>query len=133
MEHRLYRSRRDRMVAGVAGGLGAYFGLDPLIVRVAFIVLAITPGIGWLLYLVLWLVVPEEPQELVSLELMPRYHRLDARERGMLAGGVLIVLGLLLLAQEFGLWWWASLRHLWPLALIVVGVALLIDRTRGGR
>jgi phage shock protein C len=57
---RITRSRSDRMVAGVAGGLAAYFGVDPLFIRIAFVVLALINGVGALLYLALWLIVPNE-------------------------------------------------------------------------
>ncbi|GAB4432641.1 MAG: PspC domain-containing protein [Chloroflexi bacterium OHK40] len=57
---RITRSRSDRMIAGVAGGLAAYFGIDPLFVRIGFIVLSLLNGVGVLLYLALWLIVPNE-------------------------------------------------------------------------
>ncbi|NCC34632.1 MAG: PspC domain-containing protein [Chloroflexia bacterium] len=57
---RITRSRNERVVAGVAGGLGAFFNIDPMFVRLAFIVLAFINGIGGVLYLVLWLIVPNE-------------------------------------------------------------------------
>jgi phage shock protein C len=57
---RITRSRTDRVVAGVAGGLAAYFGIDPLIIRIALIVLTLINGFGAVLYLVLWLIVPNE-------------------------------------------------------------------------
>lgn len=57
---RITRSRSDRMIAGVAGGLAAYFGIDPLFIRIAFIVLALINGLGALLYFALWLIVPNE-------------------------------------------------------------------------
>lgn len=57
---RITRSRSERMVAGVAGGLAAYFGVDPLFIRIAFVVLGLMNGFGALLYLVLWLIVPNE-------------------------------------------------------------------------
>jgi phage shock protein C len=58
----LYRSRDDRMVAGVCGGLGEYFNIDPTIIRLIFVFGAIVTGSGlfWA-YLVLMVVVPEEP------------------------------------------------------------------------
>jgi phage shock protein C len=57
---RITRSRSDRMLGGVAGGLAAYFGIDPLIVRVIFAVLALFNGLGVILYVALWLIVPNE-------------------------------------------------------------------------
>ena len=58
---RLYLSSSDKKVAGVCGGLGDYFGLDPVFFRVGFVILAFTCGIGILLYIVLWMVVPRAP------------------------------------------------------------------------
>lgn len=61
MERRtLYRSRNDRTLAGVCGGLGEYFQLDPTLIRLVFVLLAVFTGIGVLAYIVLWIVVPEE-------------------------------------------------------------------------
>ena len=57
---RLYRSRKSRKVAGVCGGLGEYLNTDPTVIRVLFIVLAVL-GAGALIYLAMWLIVPEEP------------------------------------------------------------------------
>ncbi len=56
---RLLRPRAERMIAGVCGGLGLYFGLDPVIVRLLFVVLALTTGLTLILYPILWLVMPE--------------------------------------------------------------------------
>lgn len=60
MGNRLYRSRDDRMIAGVAGGVAEYFDLDPSLVRIAWAVLAFIGGFGVLLYIVMAIVVPEE-------------------------------------------------------------------------
>jgi phage shock protein PspC (stress-responsive transcriptional regulator) len=58
---RLHLSSSDRKIAGVCGGLGEYFALDPVFFRVGFVVLAFTCGVGILLYFVLWLLVPRAP------------------------------------------------------------------------
>ena len=58
---KLYRSRDNRMIAGVAAGIGNYLNVDPTLVRIVFVLLAFANGIGILLYLILWLIVPEEP------------------------------------------------------------------------
>ena len=57
---RLVRSRNDRMIAGVAGGLAQIFNIDPLLVRIALVALAFLNGFGFMLYLALWLLVPNE-------------------------------------------------------------------------
>ena len=62
MNRRLYRSRSDSMLGGVAGGVADYFDMDPSIVRVVWAVLAlVTGGIFLVLYIVMWIVVPEGP------------------------------------------------------------------------
>ncbi len=58
---RLYRSRNDRMISGVAGGLGEYLNIDATIVRLLFVFFALAGGPGLLVYLVMLIVVPEEP------------------------------------------------------------------------
>ena len=57
---RLYRSRSERMIAGICGGLGQYLGTDPTVIRIVFILLAVL-GPGVIVYLITWLIVPEEP------------------------------------------------------------------------
>jgi phage shock protein C len=58
---RLYRSRTERMLGGVCGGLGVYFTIDPTLVRVLFVVLALGSGAGLIAYLLLLIIVPIEP------------------------------------------------------------------------
>ncbi|MCL2201467.1 MAG: PspC domain-containing protein [Oscillospiraceae bacterium] len=55
---RLYRSRKNKWIAGVCGGVAEYFNIDPIIVRILAIII---PGFGWVLYLILALIVPEDP------------------------------------------------------------------------
>lgn len=54
---KLYRSETDRKLAGVCGGLGEYFDIDPVIFRIAFVALFFVGGFGLLLYLIMWLAV----------------------------------------------------------------------------
>jgi phage shock protein C len=62
MTKRLYRSRNDRMIAGVCGGLAEYFGIDPVIIRVIALILLLPGGFpGLIPYLILWVAVPEKP------------------------------------------------------------------------
>lgn len=56
----LRRSKTDKMIAGICGGLGKYFGLDPTILRLVFVLLMIFAGTGLLAYLIMWLVIPYE-------------------------------------------------------------------------
>ncbi len=68
MPKRLHKSQTDRMIAGVCGGLAEYFDVDPVFMRLGFLLLAFLTGIGFLLYPALWIVMPEES----SLDRPPR-------------------------------------------------------------
>lgn len=61
-EKRLVRSSNDKMISGVCGGLASYFDVDPVLIRVGFVVAALA-GFGVLAYIVLWIVLPLEPTE----------------------------------------------------------------------
>jgi phage shock protein PspC (stress-responsive transcriptional regulator) len=67
-DRRLQRPVKGRMVAGVAAGLGEYFGLDPVLVRVVFVAVTLIAGIGVLIYLAGWLLIPEEGEQASILE-----------------------------------------------------------------
>jgi phage shock protein C len=58
---KLYRSKTNRQLAGVCGGLAEYFNMDATLIRVLFVVLAVLGGSGIVLYLALWIIVPKEP------------------------------------------------------------------------
>jgi phage shock protein C len=58
---KLYRSKRDRVLGGVCGGLGNFFNIDPVFVRVLWVVSFFVGGIGLLGYLIAWIIIPEEP------------------------------------------------------------------------
>src|SRR6266496_6330241 len=63
---RLLRSRNERIVAGVAGGIAAMFDVDPLLVRIAFLALALFNGFGLIIYLALWLLVPNDDSSAID-------------------------------------------------------------------
>ncbi len=81
MEKRLYRSRTDRMIGGVCGGLGAYFGVDPSLIRLAFVLLLVFGGSGFLLYVILWIVLPEEGRAYASPEAAARANAQEIASR----------------------------------------------------
>jgi len=119
----LRRSRHDRVIAGVCGGLGRYLGVDPVLLRIAFIVLAIAGGSGILIYVVAIIVIPEEkPGE----DLGPVHARSGATGR-ILVGTALIALGTILLVDRFVSWFD---KVIGPLTLIALGIAVLMWGTR---
>ena len=63
MQKKLYRSRRDRIIAGVAGGLADYSGIDPNVMRLLFVALALFTGVfpAIVFYIVAWAIIPEQP------------------------------------------------------------------------
>ncbi|PID58683.1 MAG: hypothetical protein CR986_07400 [Ignavibacteriae bacterium] len=62
MEKKLYRSREQKVIGGVAGGLANYLDIDPVILRIIFILITIFEGFGILVYIILWIAIKEEPQ-----------------------------------------------------------------------
>jgi phage shock protein PspC (stress-responsive transcriptional regulator)/predicted membrane protein len=126
---RFYRSPRDRVIAGVAGGLGHYFRVDPIFFRIGFVALAVFGGVGFLLYGAAWLLVP-----LYGGTGRPFDRRIQGRALTITGAVVLVIAGLAALGQlgdgGWGWWWWGGFFG--PLALIaiagLVGWALLKDR-----
>jgi phage shock protein PspC (stress-responsive transcriptional regulator) len=62
---RLYRARDDHMIAGVCAGIAEYFDVDPTLIRIIFMLLALAGGPGLLAYLILWVIMPERPTDAV--------------------------------------------------------------------
>jgi phage shock protein C len=60
MNKRLQRSRNEKMIAGVCGGIAAYFDVDPTLVRVIWVLITLLAGFGFLLYLICWAIMPLE-------------------------------------------------------------------------
>ncbi|MGH2428811.1 MAG: PspC domain-containing protein [Candidatus Limnocylindria bacterium] len=151
MSKRLYRSRTDVVWTGVAGGLAQWIELDPSLVRVAWVILVpLTGGIALFVYLVMWIVVPEEPAPVASetpagpepspaavdttarapAEPPPRPPAwLGSGSGTVLAGIGLILLGAFFLVREYlpAIDW----GRLWPIVVIAIGAALLIGSLRG--
>lgn len=115
------------MIAGICGGLGRYFGIDPVILRIAFVVLLLAGGTGLLLYIVGWIAIPEErPGEVVGEAGAGTHDRGAGAE---VIGIGLVLLGLFFLAREVFPDVFDS-DYLWPLALIVIGLAVLARAVR---
>lgn len=146
MNSSLYRSRDNRLLGGVCGGIGAYLRLDASLVRVYFVLLAFTGGIGWLLYLILWAAAPYEGQGTFGspatirdgiIEITAKAQELgdDVRrtvgrpnpQLGMFVGALLVLIGglALLRALEIPGLGWLHVGLLWPLLLIIGGVVLV--------
>ena len=73
MEKRLYRSRNKKVVAGIAGGLGDYLDVDPVIIRIIIVLITIFHGVGLLIYIIMWIVIPEEQYDTSKKSAEPLY------------------------------------------------------------
>jgi phage shock protein C len=114
---RLYRSRTDRAIAGVCGGLASYFKVDPALVRILFIIFALAGGASILLYLVLWIAIPSESGAANAATTVGSGPETLA--------ALLIAVGALWLLANVGAFAFIEWRYAWPVALIALGVALL--------
>ncbi|MBI4267953.1 MAG: PspC domain-containing protein [Chloroflexi bacterium] len=159
MEKRLYRSRTDRMIWGVCGGLAKYFDIDPVLVRVIFILLIFAGGIGIIGYIILALVVPvessqaSEPKDVIrenveemkqtATSLGSEIRSSFVKEEGTPAkpegteartryaiGILLLVVGILFLLATLNIFWWFNWRYLWPVVLIAVGLLVIVGTRR---
>src|SRR5436190_12083790 len=116
---RLTRTREGRWAGGVCAGLGAYFDVSPLVYRIAFVALTLAGGVGFLLYVAAWLVIPAEgePDSIAADAL--REHR---DEPWLLLGVGLLALGALLAVSRARIW--PATGSLW-LAAIVAGAGIV--------
>lgn len=139
MNGRLYRSRTDRMIGGVAAGIADYINADPALVRIGWAILVvITGGVALVAYIVAWIVVPEAPAGEPVAGAEPGAALVTEPSRSTSAGnaGVVVGVGLVLL----GVWFlvreylpdidWSLL---WPLVLVGIGVLILVTSMRRGQ
>ena len=97
MVKNIYRSRGQKVLGGVCGGIGEYFNIDPVLVRLIWIGLTILGGLGFIMYLVCWLIVPLEPKTgntKLSSEDLKVYAETHGREGNKRLGYLMIVIGL---------------------------------------
>jgi len=156
MEKRLYRSRSDRMIWGVCGGLAKYFDMDPTIVRAIAVLSIFFGSLGIWAYIILAIVVPlenskaTEPKDTIKEnveEIKETATELGRELRSTLAGEegeseaiakmrhrrrntlgiILIVFGALFLLGSFDLFWWFRWSTLWPIILVAIGVLIIFS------
>ena len=141
MSTRLERSPTDRVFSGVAGGMAEYFAVSPGFVRFLFVLAAIfSGGIFVIVYIALILVLPMGPAALAAGDgtapavsrapLDPAEEEARARRRREAIGYLLVALGAIFLAGNFGFFRFYEWRYVWPLALIGLGAFLIVQRTR---
>lgn len=129
---RLVRSETERMLAGVCGGLAAHLEIDPVLVRLAFVVLFLAGGIGFPIYLILWIIMPTESQAQPAIRIMdepagddPAAYKTRTSPAATV-GVILILFGAFFLLGQMG---WVH-SAFWPIVLIAAGLFYLIRRGR---
>lgn len=136
MSKKLYRSTKDKMIAGVCGGIGEYLELDATLIRLAFILLTFAGGGGVIAYIVCAIVVPECPSDYIyekekdvevvdkdgnKVEVDPTDK--EKKTKQLLGIGLLIVGAMLLFDNLFA---WIDKGIIWAIAIIILGVFLLL-------
>jgi phage shock protein C len=127
------------MIGGVAGGLGAYVNIDPIFVRLLFVLLLFGSNFGFILYLLLWVLIPEEGKaygfkdDSFSDRVKTMGNDVQKAvtqphpQSGLILGAGLIIIGGILFLDRLNLSWlrWMDFDILWPLILIIGGIVLL--------
>jgi phage shock protein C len=125
----LRRSGDDRVIAGVCGGLGKYLGVDPVLIRIAAVILIFAGGAGIVLYIIGWIAIPEELEEGAAVAPASTAEPSERTRGAIVLGFVFVVLGVFFLLDE--LWPdFLSWHYVWPVALIAVGLAILLRGRR---
>ena len=133
----LYRSKINRVIGGVCGGLGEYFEVDPIVFRIIFILLAVFGASGVVVYVILWILIPEQ-NEKRSQDLGENI-KTGARQMAdelkdssqtnhnarLIGGLIIIAIGTIFLLQEFFPFWHVGFDKLWPLIIVAIGISIL--------
>lgn len=139
---RLYKSREDRVIAGVCGGVGEYFNIDPVLIRIIWVLLAILGGSGILAYLVGMIIIPDAP---VNESDNPPHTREEAAKSRRTTsqtvwGVVLIIIGFIVLMDQYHVFrffspdfWRISWGIIFPVFLIIIGAIILFRRREAER
>lgn len=138
--HKLYKSRHDKMIDGVCGGLAEYFGLSSALVRILFVLFGICGGTGIIAYITAMILVPANPDHSPASGLSDEEaYRIQNRKNvnySLFWGIVLMIFGTVLFLDELRVfefrWFWK--HYAWdlffPSALIAVGLFLILSRTK---
>ncbi len=139
-EARLTRSDTDKIIAGVCGGLATYLNIDPVLVRLAFVILLFASGIGIPLYFIMWVIMPrtdtaDQPNsEIIQKNFAEMGDKVTSGVNSVgnpnTVGIILIVLGAYFLFKTLGLLNWVGGGIFWPAVIIAFGGYLLIRRSR---
>lgn len=137
---KLYRSKKDRILFGVCGGLAEYFKVDAIILRVLFVILILIDGIGVILYLILAIVVPEEGvtekrsmkkavEEMsekaknLAKKIKEKKYRSGAAKN--ILGAAIAAVGLIILFEEIFPMHWLSWNIIWAAFVVFIGFYII--------
>jgi|SRR5579872_3072651 len=128
---KLYRSAENRIIGGVCGGLAEYFETDPILVRVIFLFLTLIGAAGVLLYLILWIMIPEKHEDQkkhleFAHEVRQHMHR-SHRAAHSMVGLFIILVGVLLLIDQ--LYPGLGFSKFWPVFIIAFGVVIMLKKS----
>jgi phage shock protein C len=132
---RIYRSRTQRVIGGICGGLGEYFDIDPVIIRVIWFILLLG-GVGLIAYLIAWIVIPVEPEEgyVIEENKTGRERKRSSGNPRIFWGTVLIVIGAVFFIRE--IWYFGNIieqivrfiwRYFFPAFLIALGIYIIVN------
>lgn len=130
MDRQLYRSRDNKVLAGVCGGIAEYFRIDPIIVRILWLVVA--PAGGIFIYIIAALLIPQKTQsdfyenDTFKDDFSTRG---DPQKNKLVIGGGLILIGIVFILKQVFRWFDTNL--FWPLVLIIVGAVVIYRNRRG--
>lgn len=137
MTQHLYRSQVDRMLTGVAGGMAEYLRVDPVIVRMLWVIAVfLSSGVGLLVYVTLAIVMPTAPpldddaeaqRAEGSQPATPARYAHATNGAALVVGSVLVIIGAAALMSQFG---WFDAWRLWPIILIAIGGVLIFNQRR---
>jgi phage shock protein C len=125
---KLYRSHVNRMIGGVCGGIAEYFHIDPTLVRLIWVTIALFGGIGVIVYLVSLIIIPNNPDQVPNKEGEKLFSN-----KSLFWGALFIVVGLFLLLRQFDFFYQFNLfniswKSIWAIILIIIGIFLLYNK-----
>ncbi len=131
---KLYKSRRDRMIDGVCGGIAEYFGVDPTIIRVVWVLITLMGGTGFILYIAGMIIIPTNPADYFAQPGSVPAPPPNGKDKKRFWGVLLIIAGTTFLVINLGWfadyhWWSFSRSVLLPSFLIVAGAFLIYIHT----
>jgi phage shock protein C len=140
---RLYRSRKNRVIAGVCGGIAEYLEVDPVLIRIIACVLLFAGGGSFIAYILGIIIIPDESKisppgfETAPSPAPPPPPSPSGRTGGLIVGVVMLVLGLTFLLRNIPFfshyyWWFWDMgwNFFWPSILIVIGLLIILRAAR---